>query len=121
MLIVYDRRDIRFLTQHLVQQLGGDVLLAVNGVAALELINTEIQASRDIDIILMNVQMPEMDGFTTVRTLRAQGFSQPIIALSANAMQSDRDACFAEGYTDYLSKPIDIQKLTEALRKYGGC
>jgi two-component system, chemotaxis family, CheB/CheR fusion protein len=117
-LIVDDRRDIRFLTQHFVKQLGGEVLLAENGVEALRTIDAEEQAGRLIDIVLMDVQMPEMDGFTAVRTLRERGFDRPVIALTANAMDSDRDACIAAGYTDYLSKPIDIQKLITALRKY---
>ena len=66
----------------------------------------------------MDVQMPKMDGFTAVRALRSQGFTQPIIALTANAMDSDRDACFEAGYADYLSKPIDAKRLTEALRRH---
>lgn len=117
-LIVDDRRDIRFLTQHFVRQLGGEVLLAENGVEALKTILTEEHAGRRIDIVLMDVQMPEMDGYTAVRTLRERGFGRPIIALTAHAMDSDREACFAAGYTDYLSKPIDLEKLTETLRRY---
>jgi two-component system, chemotaxis family, CheB/CheR fusion protein len=117
-LIVDDRRDIRFLTQHLVKHLGGDVLVAENGIEALEVIAEEESAGRKLDIILMDVQMPKMDGFTAVRHLRSLGFALPIIALTANAMESDRDACFAAGYTDYLSKPINTNRLTEVLRRH---
>ncbi|MBB3209228.1 two-component system CheB/CheR fusion protein [Rhodopirellula rubra] len=119
-LVVDDRRDIRFLSQHFVKQLGGEVITAENGIEALEAVETEQAAGRKIDVVLMDVQMPKMDGFTAVRTLRSQGFDKPIIALTANAMDSDRDACFEAGYTDYLSKPIDAKKLTEALRRHCG-
>ena len=119
-LIVDDRRDIRFLSQHFVKQLGGEVITAENGIEAVEAVETEQSAGRTIDVVLMDVQMPKMDGFTAVRKLRSQGFAQPIIALTANAMDSDRDACFEAGYTDYLSKPIDAKKLTDALRRHCG-
>lgn len=117
-LVVDDRRDIRFLTQHFIRELGGQVLTAENGSQALDIVAAEQQAGRQLDIILMDVQMPVMDGFTAVRKLRERGFQHPIIALTANAMQSDREACFAAGYTEYLSKPIDKQKLIETLRRH---
>ena len=94
------------------------MVLAENGVEALEAVAQDDQAGRRIDLILMDVQMPRMDGFTAVRKLRERGFQRPIIALTANAMDSDRDACFAAGYSDYLSKPIDMKELVETLRKH---
>jgi CheY-like chemotaxis protein len=117
-LIVDDRRDIRFLTQHFVRQAGGEVLLAENGKQALMIADDELRAGRPLDIILMDVQMPEMDGLTATRHLRSSAYSGPIIALTANAMDTDRQACLEAGYTDYLSKPIDASQLIEMLRRY---
>ncbi len=117
-LVVDDRRDIRFLTQHFVRQVGGEVLLAENGKQALAITDEERSAGRALDIILMDVQMPEMDGITATRHLRESKYTGPIIALTANAMDSDRQACLSAGYTDYLSKPIDATQLIDMLRRY---
>jgi CheY-like chemotaxis protein len=117
-LIVDDRRDIRFLTQHFVRQAGGEVLLAENGKQALSIASDEQRAGRPLDIILMDVQMPEMDGITATRHLRSSDYTGPIIALTANAMDTDRQACLDAGYTDYLSKPIDAMQLIDMLRRY---
>lgn len=117
-LVVDDRRDIRFLTQHFVRQVGGEVLLAENGKQALAITDQERTAGRALDIILMDVQMPEMDGITATRHLRESNYTGPIIALTANAMDSDRQACLSAGYTDYLSKPIDATQLIDMLRRY---
>ena len=69
----------------------------------------------NFDLLLMDMQMPVMDGFTATRKLRDQGLTEPIFALTANVMQSDRDMCAEAGCTGFLTKPIDIDKLLEAL------
>lgn len=117
-LIVDDRRDVRFLTQHLVRRIGGETVLCENGAEALQRIDHEQRLGKCFDVVLMDVQMPIMDGLTAVSTMRSRGFDFPVIALTANAMDSDRDACLKAGYTDYLSKPISAEKLAETLRKY---
>lgn len=117
-LVVDDRRDIRFLTQHFVRQAGGEVLLAENGKQALAIASDEQRAGRPLHIILMDVQMPEMDGITATRHLRSAEYTGPIIALTANAMDTDRQTCLEAGYTDYLSKPIDATQLIDMLRRY---
>ncbi len=71
------------------------------------------------DLIVMDVQMPDMDGITATRQIRRQrGLSPPIIALTANASADDRDACLAAGMTDYLTKPVEPQQLQRALQRW---
>ena len=76
--------------------------------------------STDFDVVLMDCQMPEMDGYEATRQIRrANGILNPVvpvIALTANALSGDRDLCIAVGMNDYLTKPIDPRKLAEALR-----
>lgn len=83
---------------------------AEHGAQALERV-----AAADYDLLLMDMQMPVMDGFTATRTLRDQGITTPIFALTANVMQSDRERCEAAGCDDFLTKPIDIDTLISKL------
>src|SRR5690606_35910526 len=70
------------------------------------------------DLVLMDVQMPEMDGLEATRRIRRSGGSQPrIVAMTANAMDSDREACLAAGMDDYVSKPIQVRELRAALER----
>ena len=83
---------------------------AENGLQAVERATTE-----DFDLLLMDMQMPVMDGFTATKKLRQQGLTKPIFALTANVMQADRERCEEAGCTGFLTKPIDIDKLLTAL------
>lgn len=117
-LVVDDRRDIRFLAQTFVEKAGGNVLLASNGQEAVEAIHRDLEQNAIIDIVLMDMQMPVMDGFQATKVLRSEGFSKPIIALTANAMKSDREDCLAAGCTDYASKPLVAAQLIQLIAKY---
>jgi PAS domain S-box-containing protein len=115
-LIVDDRREVRDLVQRCIEDAGGQVQTASHGREALEQIK-ELESQSPLDAVLMDMQMPIMDGYQAVRRLRSDGFSRPIIALTAHAMQGDREKCLAAGCDDYISKPIDRRELVERVRR----
>jgi CheY-like chemotaxis protein len=102
----------------LLSKLGHTFVLAQNGRQALE----EVFTSR-FDSILMDVQMPEMDGLTATRVIRereaVEGGHVSIIAMTAHAMKGDRDRCMAAGMDDYLTKPIHFEEVAKALERAG--
>jgi GAF domain-containing protein/DNA-binding response OmpR family regulator len=101
------------LALRLLQQMGYRADLASNGIEAVESLQRQAY-----DVVLMDVQMPEMDGLEASRqiTARWQAQERPrIIAMTANAMQGDREMCLAAGMDDYLTKPIRVERLVEAL------
>jgi CheY-like chemotaxis protein len=96
-------------------KMGYNPIIAVNGKEVLEHL-----ARAPFDLILMDIQMPEMDGLEATRLIRKAGGHQPvIIAMTANATHQDRDECLAEGMNDYLSKPVDLDQLVITLKKWG--
>jgi CheY-like chemotaxis protein len=103
------------LALRLLSQMGYTVDVVVNGALAVEAVER-----RAYDVVLMDVQMPEMDGLEASRriTARAPPGDRPrIIAMTANAMQGDREQCLAAGMDDYLTKPIRVDQLVDALLK----
>ncbi|MEN9273845.1 MAG: ATP-binding protein [Gloeomargarita sp. DG02_4_bins_56] len=97
------------------RQLGYRADVANNGLEVLKLLE-----HNTYDIILMDCQMPDLDGYETSRRIRQSAMPQPvIIALTAHVMKDDRDKCLAAGMDDYLSKPIDREHLGAALRQWG--
>jgi CheY-like chemotaxis protein len=108
-----DVRNIFALTSAL-ESHDMDVVHAENGKDALTLL-TE---NADIDVVLMDIMMPEMDGYETTAAIRQiEGFENlPIIALTAKAMKADREKCIQAGASDYISKPLDVDQLLSLLR-----
>jgi signal transduction histidine kinase/DNA-binding NarL/FixJ family response regulator len=114
-IIVDDGKENRDLVKLLLKEAGLFVDEAQNGQQGVEKI-----AAAEFDAVLMDVQMPVMDGFTAVKILRKQGLDMPVIALTANAMKGFEDQCLAAGFTGYLSKPLDIDRFMERMARILG-
>lgn len=114
-LLVEDNAVNRKVAQRLLEKLGITVECACNGSEAVEK-----AATNTYDLILMDCQMPEMDGYEATRRLRAQGVQTPIVALTANAIEGDREKCLACGMNDYLSKPLRAEALRATLLRWLG-
>ncbi len=112
-LVAEDVQTNQILIKLLLERLGLDVIVAANGNEAVE------EATRKAyDLVLMDVQMPEKNGHEATRQLRDLGVTTPIVALTAHAMKEDRQACLDAGCDDYLTKPIDRDKLVGVLARY---
>ena len=109
-LLVEDNLINQTVAQGLLSRLGFEVDVAANGGAALTMAE-----QKSYDLIFMDMQMPVMDGLEATRRLRAAGRTSPIIALTANAFVSDRDACLAAGMNGFVSKPVTRKKLEDAV------
>jgi len=92
---------------------GGELVQVENGVQALE--RLERDGPDHYDILLTDVQMPEMDGYEAARQVRARGWTLPILGLTAHAMSEERDRCVAAGMSDYLAKPFEVDTLVAAI------
>jgi CheY-like chemotaxis protein len=115
LLVDDDIRNIFALTSALEQQ-GMIVMNAENGVDGIEI----LKKNPEIDIILMDMMMPDLDGYATIRTMRGvERFGNvPIIGVSAKAMKGDREKCIEAGASDYISKPVNVDQLLSLMREW---
>jgi CheY-like chemotaxis protein/CHASE3 domain sensor protein len=118
-LVVED--DVRniFALSSLLEPKGATIEIARNGREAIEaLTRNSLQATSPIDLVLMDIMMPEMDGLTAMREIRKrpEWRKLPIIALTAKAMRDDQEKCIAAGANDYIAKPLDVEKLLSLVR-----
>jgi signal transduction histidine kinase len=112
-LIADDNKTSQVLVSLLLRKLGFEVTCVTDGQEVLK----EVLA-KPFDLIVMDMQMPTIDGYEATQTLRAKGISCPIIAVTAHAMDGDREKCLAAGCNEYVAKPINREKLYEIVRKY---
>ena len=120
MLLVEDNPVNQMVAKVLLKNLELEADVVANGVEALEALR-EAQDRRPYTAVLMDCQMPEMDGYEASRQIRAgQGGNRniPIIAMTANAMKGDREKCLDAGMNDYLAKPIRAGTLADVLAKW---
>ena len=115
LLVDDDSRNI-FALSSVLERRGMNVLTATTGKEAIDL----IESTEHLAIVLMDIMMPEMDGYQTIRKIREeQAFRRlPIIALTAKAMKGDREKCLEAGASDYLAKPVNTEQLLSALRMW---
>jgi CheY-like chemotaxis protein len=113
-----DVRNVFALTAALEQRFGMSVVYADNGADGVEMLRT----SPRIDVVLMDIMMPGMDGYETIRRVRELPGQEavPIIAVTAKAMKGDREKCLEAGASDYIAKPVDTDQLASLIRVWVG-
>lgn len=109
-LLVEDIEENQILITKMMEKIGIHVDVASSGREGIEK-----ALSKNYDVIFMDIQMPEMDGFEALSILKDNGYGKPIVALSAHVMKHQVEACLQKGFTSFLSKPLTISKLTNAL------
>jgi len=117
-LLAEDGIDNQRLIAHMLRKAGALVTIVDNGQSAAEEAVQALDGKRMYDVILMDMQMPIMDGYEAASRLRQQGYPGAIVALTAHAMASDREKCINAGCNDYTTKPIDRIRLLQIIRKY---
>ena len=118
LLVAEDNEINRRVLAGMLRKIGCEVTFAVDGREAVQLVE-----QREFDLVLMDCQMPEMDGFEASRRIRASSTARatvPIVALTANVLPSDRDACLAAGMNDFLPKPVRLDVLRAAVARWTG-
>jgi two-component system sensor histidine kinase/response regulator len=119
-LLAEDNEINRQIASELLQEAGIEVVVAHDGQQAIERVRES--GTPPIDLILMDMQMPVMDGLDATRRIRAEGRfgSLPIVAMTANAMQSDKDRCIEAGMNDHIAKPINVAEMFATIRRWTG-
>ncbi|MCA9150200.1 MAG: PAS domain-containing protein, partial [Planctomycetales bacterium] len=106
-MVIDDRRDVRFIAEYMLRDAGADVETAENGQQGIDLLQRLKAEQRLPDCVVTDIQMPEMDGYETTKRLRLDGYKRPILALTASAMKEEREKCLRAGCTAHMAKPIN--------------
>ena len=115
-LLVEDNVVNRLVASQMLERIGCRVDVACDGLEALEIV-----ARRDFDLVLMDCEMPGMDGYETTRRMRASDVGNPdipVVALTGNAISGERDKCLEAGMNDFLTKPVTIAQLAAMVRRW---
>ena len=120
LLLAEDGPDNQRLIGLILRKAGADVEIAENGSIALERALKAVEDGQPFDVILMDMQMPLLDGCEATRALRKANYDRPIIALTAHAMLSDREKCYEAGCDDFLTKPVNKRRLISTVFQYMG-
>ncbi|MCA9146231.1 MAG: response regulator [Planctomycetales bacterium] len=117
-LVVDDRRDVRFLSGKFLRDAGATVSEAEDGELAVAAVAESMSNGDTYDLVLLDMQMPKLDGYGAAKAIRRLGYTNPIIALTADAMQGDMKRCIDSGCNDYLSKPINKALMLTKVKAY---
>lgn len=117
-LLVEDGPDNQRLISHMLRRAGAEVTIEQNGKLAADAALFALAESRPFDLILMDMQMPVMDGYEATALLRRERYTGPIVALTAHTMSGDREKCIQSGCDGFASKPVDRAKLIQTIRRH---
>ena len=116
-LVVEDGEDNRRLLRLILGRAGADVDVSANGELACDAVARAQARGEPFDVVVMDMQMPVLDGYAATARLRAEGFGLPIVALTANAMATDRERCLAAGCDEFCTKPVDREHLLATIER----
>ncbi len=119
-LLAEDGIDNQRLFTRVLNLAGAEVVVAENGEEAVAQAHAADTAGTPFDVVLMDMQMPLLDGYSATERLRGAGYQRPIIALTAHALADDRQRCLAAGCDDYLAKPVQFDRLVDTVKRYCG-
>jgi len=117
-LLAEDAPDNQRLIAFYLRKAGAKVAVAENGKQACDLVAAAAVEGKSFDLVLMDMQMPELDGYGATAWLRSMGHRMPVVALTAHSMEEDREKCLAAGCSDFVTKPVDRKAVLWLLRSY---